>query len=199
MERLHKRRLIHGKGVNDSDYVTEKKAFVNGKKVRIWICPFFQKWVSMLYRCYSKANLKRQPSYVGCSVSDDWLKFSKFKSWMETQDWEGKDLDKDLLVKGNKLYSADSCVFVDPFINNFILDRGRFSGRYPTGVSLFKRDGNFRAQCNNPFTKTNEHVGYFDTPDLAALAWRDKKRYWANILADTQTDVRISEALRSRY
>ena len=77
----------------------------------------------MLQRCYSESHLVRQPTYKGCSVCEEWLTFSNFKSWMEQQDWEGKQLDKDLLVYKNKIYSPETCVFVSSVINSFFVEK----------------------------------------------------------------------------
>lgn len=106
------RRLVYGVGVNDADYML--KPTVNGRRE---CCPFYQKWKSMLERCYSDKNFKKYPSYIGCTVCYEWLIFSKFKSWMENQDWKGKQLDKDIRVKGNKIYSPETCSFVSHAVN----------------------------------------------------------------------------------
>lgn len=95
------RELVYGVGVDDLDY-PKKKLLPNGKYS---FCPYYQRWRGMIRRCYSKAQLGKNPNYEGCTVCDEWLTFSNFKSWMEKQDWEGKELDKDLLVRGNKVYS----------------------------------------------------------------------------------------------
>jgi len=94
--------LVFGVATSDSSYVTQKT--IDGVMV---VCPFYRKWISMLTRCYSKNYQLRHPTYKGCSVSDEWLLFSAFKSWMKKQDWDGKQLDKDLLISGNKIYSPD--------------------------------------------------------------------------------------------
>lgn len=108
-----KRSLICGFGVNDADYYTQTKS-------PRWRCPYYQTWHSMLNRCYNEKHLRRQPAYLGCSVCGEWHKFSVFKAWMIKQDWEGKELDKDLLVQGNKVYGPETCVFVSGLVNKFI-------------------------------------------------------------------------------
>ena len=111
--------LVCGVGINDADYVVKKFetiGYVDGKRKRklVWTCPYHRAWESMLKRCYSAKYQERQPTYKGCTVSDDWLTFSNFRAWMIAQDWEGKHLDKDLLFEGNKIYSTETCVFVAP-------------------------------------------------------------------------------------
>ena len=137
---MNLRRLVNGVGVNDADYVVEKletTGYVNGKQKQklVWYCPHYRAWRGMLSRCYSAKYQEKQPTYIGCSVSEEWLTFSNFKAWMEKQKWEGMHLDKDLLIEGNKIYSADTCVFVSPLVNTFINDQMAKRGEWLIGVS----------------------------------------------------------------
>lgn len=188
------KKLVHGVGINDADYEVNRR--INGA---IEWCPFYMKWTNMLARCYSSTYQARNQTYIGCSVCEKWLTFSNFKSWMEKQDWKGKEIDKDILVNGNKIYSPETCVFVDKATNYFILSGGTRRGLFLVGVSFFRRDGNFKSQCSNPFTKKIEHVGYFNDELLAHSAWKKRKHELACQLADLQTDDRVAAALRVRY
>lgn len=197
-------RLVFGVGVNDADYVTQKNetiGYISGKRKRklIWVCPFYQAWKSMLERCYSPKHQEKRPTYVGCSVSDDWLTFSLFKNWMEAQNWEGKQLDKDLLFAGNKIYSSRTCVFVTPMVNSFTTDRGATRGEWLIGVHWHKQVEKFVAQCSNPFTKKQEHLGLFTTELEAHEAWRKRKLELAHELAAIQTDSAVAKALVDKY
>ena len=145
----------------------------------------------MLQRCYSKSFQKSRPSYIGCSVCNEWLTFSNFKVWMEKQDWRGKELDKDIIFAGNKIYCPDSCAFVSRLVNSFFGSKNNSNG-YLDGVSVFKRDGTFKSQAQNPFTNKNEHLGYFTCPNEAHQAWRKRKHELALQLADMQTDSRVA-------
>ena len=186
--------LVHGVGINDADYVV--KPTINGKRL---VCPYYEVWHSMIGRCYYHKYQERQPTYKGCSVSPDWISFMNFRKWMMRQDWLGKQLDKDLLVVGNKVYSPSTCVFVDQITNGFTNTNGRSRGEYPLGVRFHKPSGRFEARCGNPFTKKVEHLGYFTCPNEAHLAWKARKHELANQLADLQTDERVANALRTRY
>ena len=189
-----KNRLVFGVGINDADYPTQPR--INGKQVR---CPYYNTWKSMLERCYSAKWQECNPTYVGCSVHPDWLYFMNFREWMMEQDWEGKALDKDLIVEGNKVYSANTCVFVDKATNNFTNDSARSRGDYLMGAHFHKILGKFTASCSNPFTKKGEHLGCFTCQHQAHEAWRKRKHELANQLADLQTDARVADALRRRY
>ena len=196
--------LIYGVGFNDAGYVVQKLetiGYVNGRRRRklVWICPFYQVWRDMIQRCYSAKCQERNPTYKSCTVSGDWLTFSNFKSWMMTQDWEGLQLDKDLLIENNKIYSADNCVFVSPMVNTFINDQRPSRGEWMTGVCWHKPAEKFQSNCRNPFSGKQEHLGLFTTELEAHEAWLKRKLELAHELAAIQTDPRVAKALVERY
>jgi hypothetical protein len=118
---------------------------------------------------------------------------------MQAQDWQGRHLDKDIIVHGNKIYSKETCAFVSPELNTFVLQRDASRGEFPIGVCFDSRRNVFRAQCRNPFTYKNENLGAYKTPEDAHEAWRRRKHQLACELADYQQDVRVANALRIRY
>jgi len=198
------RKTVWGVGINDADYVVKKQetiGYLNGKlkQKMVWICPYYQAWKEMLRRCYSAKYQETYPTYKGCSVSEKWLALSNFRAWMEKQDFEGMHLDKDILFKGNKVYSAETCVFVAPLVNAFINDQRTSRGECLLGACLHKPSGNFKSQCNNPFTKKYEHLGFFTCEQEAHEAWRKRKLELAHELAAIQTDPRVATALIDRY
>ena len=104
------KRLIWGIGINDVDAPTNW--MVNGKKVTD---PYYSIWGNLIRRCYSPTQQKRKPTYIGVTVHSDWHRFSKFKEWVDNQpqkDWRDLYIDKDLRVKGNKVYGPDTCCFL---------------------------------------------------------------------------------------
>lgn len=197
------KKLVYGFGINDADYVVKKweTIEVNGvrKQKLVWECPYYRAWVDMLKRCYSPKLQEKYPTYKGCSVSEEWLTFSNFKRWMECQDFEGMQLDKDILFKGNKVYSAETCVFVTREVNLFTIDRGNYRGGWLVGVYWNKRYGKFQSRCSNPFTKKQEHLGYFTSVIEAHQVWLKRKLELAHLLASEQTDERVGKALIERY
>lgn len=190
-----KKRLVHGIGRNDATYPTSA---AKGRKT-VWRCPFYQAWLNMLKRAYSPAYHAKHPTYLECSVADQWASFSVFRVWMAAQNWQGNHLDKDLLVEGNKIYSPETCVFVSRQVNLFLNDREAMRGDWPIGVSWREDKQRFHAACNNPFTRKQEYLGLFATPEEAHLAWATKKLDYALSLAKEQTDPRVSAALISRF
>ena len=194
-----KKPTVFGVGINDADYNITKQGVVDGVTKIVWNCPYYITWYSMIRRCYSDVALKHRPTYKGCKVSEEWLTFSNFRSWMSQQDWEGKQLDKDVLILGNKLYSSDTCVFVTMQVNVFLTDRRNDRGSFLIGVCKEVNDKKFRVFCNNPFTGKQEHIGYFSSEIEGHEAWLSKKLEHAYALAAIQTDPRVAKALIERY
>ena len=195
-------KMVYGKGINDADYIVQIKEIIQkGKRNQrlVWICPYYIRWKDMLRRCYSEKYHTKQSTYIGCTVYDEWLYFSKFKAWMETQDWEGKQLDKDLLVKGNKVYSPAACVFISTEVNCFLLESTSSRGKYKIGVSWHKSHHKFSASCRDPFSSKGKHLGYFLTEEEAHQAWLTEKLEHAKRLAALQPDERVAKAIIYRY
>ena len=193
--------LVRGVGVNDSNYNVKKMDIIDGVRKVTWECPFYKRWANLLNRCYSEKEWSRQPTYKDCKVCDEWLYFMNFKRWMEQQDWEGKELDKDLLFKGNKVYSPETCIFVHRKVNMFTNTRGASRGEYMIGVYWHKTAGKFAAQCSDPLVDSRGHLGLFNTEIEAHTAWKNQKHLYACQLADSEyvDDLRLAEALRTRY
>lgn len=178
---LSKRKLTYGVGVNDADYIVH--LVINGELV---VCRYYLVWKRMIERCYSDSFLAVTPSYKGCSVVKEWHSFSVFKSWMEKQKYKNKELDKDILVRGNKVYGPDSCLFVDQSINLLLNDNKTRRGKYQQGVSFHKAGGKYRAQIS--IGGKHKHLGSYDTPDSAYEAYKIAKNDAINKVAMEQCE-----------
>lgn len=190
-----KPKLSHGIGINDADYVVQPQI----RKGKQQPCRYYARWWNVLSRCYSEKELLKYPTYRGCYVCDEWLTFSNFKAWMESQDFEGKHLDKDIIKKGNKAYSPETCAFVQPMTNAFTTDAASARGDLPIGVTWNNQSKRFIARCGNPFSGKRDYLGSFTSSDEAYEAWRKRKHILACMLADIETDNRVSAALMERY
>ena len=170
--------LVCGVGINDRSC----PAKVKGKHTKEYIL-----WYSMLYRVYSKTCLEKHPTYVGCSVSDTFLYYHLFYNWCQIQigfNAIGYDLDKDLLIKGNKLYSEDTCVFIPKEINLLLITSKLNRGIYPIGVN--KHGSKFQAQCK--VLGKLKYLGLFDTPELAFQAYKTFKEAYIKEQAELYKD-----------
>ena len=182
---------IRGRGVNDAPYITTSTE--HGR------CPYYAKWLNMFTRCYSKAYKSHFPTYNGCEVSEEWYSFMAFREWMEDQDWEGKQLDKDIISNNGKLYSPDNCAFVTLRTNSFILDGvGRSLDGF-VGCHWVPRHNRYYVQIGNPFTGKTENLGFADSKEEGHALWKIRKHEISCLLAEEESDSRVVEALRTRY
>lgn len=194
-----KEKLVRGVGFNDADYPIARLAMVNGKRKDVWRCPFYRAWKNMIERCYSPDFIASHPTYKDCVVCNEWLTFSCFRTWMISQPWEGNQLDKDLLVDGNKTYGPEFCAFISSEVNGFLCDSLVSRGRWPRGVYFNKGAKKFQAYCRNNWTDKQEYLGLFMSPDLAHEAWRIRKHEHALAYASMQSDPRVANALMTRF
>ena len=157
-------------------------------------------WQNMLERCYSDAYKKKHPTYKDCEASENFKSFEYFYEWCNKQIGfgnEGWQLDKDLLTKGNKVYSEDSCIFIPNEINLLLTKRTTSRGENLIGVHWSKRDKAFVAMvCKNKGKQ--EYLGCFKTELEAFNAYKQAKESFIKEQAEKwkyQIDPRAYEAL----
>jgi len=179
------RKLCHGVGINDI-YISQ---FTKTK--------VYQKWNDMLSRCYARNTQKQIEKYIpwdGCSIDSRWHKLSTFKEWVEHwEDYENKELDKDILVPGNKVYGPDTCLIVRPIVNSWFKPNVNKNG-LPQGVSFINGTGRYRAQINLIGGKRT-HLGYFDTLEEAFDVYLQKWKEQILVLMEQEKDVTVKNAL----
>lgn len=187
-------KLVAGVGINDVDYKVKRRWYDKVTGINTWECPYFKRWVKVLTRCYSEKYQEKHPAYKGCSVCEEWLTFSNFKRWMEKQDWEGKQLDKDILHKGGvKVYSPETCCFVSSMVNNFMLTRSNDRGEHPLGVSRGRTSVSYSAQCGCDGVQVQ--LGSYKDALIAHRAWQKTKIAHGRDLINRQDDDRVIEGL----
>lgn len=156
----------------------------------------YEIWRNMLLRCYCLARKKRDLSYRGCTVLDEWLNFQNFAKWCSANYYkvagERMELDKDIMVKDNKIYSPETCVFVPRSINALFVKGKSKRGTLPIGVSSFR--GRFVAHMNAG--KKSQHIGIYDTPEEAFVAYKQYKEKVIQSVANRYKGV-IPERLYS--
>lgn len=184
------KKLVHGFGVNDANYAVNPIGF-DGKRNS---CFFYFTWVRMLQRAYDPKFHASRPTYIGVTVCEEWRSFMAFRAWMIEQDWEGKELDKDIIVPGNKVYSPDTCVFVTHQINSLLTNNAASRGSWPIGVSWDKRKSRFQSHIRE--NGKLRRLGLFNTPHEAHLAWREEKVRIVREAAEECDDPRIAAGLQ---
>lgn len=134
----------------------------------------YQAWQNMIERCYSSSEDIRvkHPTYNECTVASEWHDYQVFADWYENDKYSksGYRLDKDILVKNNKIYSPKNCCLVPSEINNLLLDSEAARSNNPKGVSFNKPMGKYFASIKIRGVKT--HLGYFECPNEAYAAYK---------------------------
>lgn len=165
----------------------------------------YRKWADMNVRCLEGgAYQKRRPTYKGCTVSKEFKCFQYFTNWYINQvGYREKDyqLDKDLLLENNKLYSEDTCVLVPKELNNFLT--GIDSKRHgKPGVHFCNIKCKWISQiCING---TQTYLGQFESEDSASEAYEARKTEeyfnWIKRLEAGEfiVDSRVIKALECR-
>ena len=161
-------------------------------------------WKRMLERCYSDAFKNKCPTYTDCEVSENFLHYEYFYEWCHEQigfSNEGDEnpfhLDKDLLIKGNKVYSETTCVFLPQEINKILTKRTTSRGEYLIGIYWSKTHKAFKAQVGKN-KGGREYLGYFNTELEAYNAYKTAKESFIKEQANgwkDKIDVRAYEAL----
>ena len=145
----------------------EYKSRVNGKHTIQ-----YNIWMAMKQRCNSDSLHLKHPSYNDCYICEEWLDFQKFSKWFDENYIENYQLDKDLLVKGNKLYSPNTCCFVPQEINLAIIKPYK-ERELPLGV--YKHRNKFVAHIKEG--KQSKYLGIFSTVEEASYCYK----YWKEI------------------
>lgn len=167
------KKLVHGIGINDNVF----PVYINGSLIISYV-----QWRLMLMRCYSTKFHKRQPTYISCTVCKDWLLFSNFKKWHDNNYIEGYQLDKDILFKGNKIYSPETCCFVPHEINTLFIKNDRDRGTLPIGVYFDKNAKKYRAQIST--NQKIKHLGIFSLQEDAFNAYKVAKEKYVSRIAE---------------
>lgn len=141
---------------------------------------YYARWKNMLERCYNKKYQEMKPTYKDCSVDEKWHNFQVFAEWFEEKYKEGFELDKDILVKGNKIYSPETCCFVPKEINLLLVKCNSSRGNYPIGVS--KEGTKYRVR----FGKNDKRggLGSFNTPEEAFEVYKTEKEKYIKEVAE---------------
>ena len=184
---------VYGIGVSGTKY----QPTISGRNTKE-----YNLWKSMLRRCYSDAYQKKQPTYEGCEVSENFKSYEYFHEWCNKQigfGVNGFELDKDLLIKGNKLYSEDSCVFIPADVNLVLTKRTASRGKHLIGVYWSNTNKAFVARVAKNKGK-QEYLGSFKTELEAFNAYKEAKEVFIKEQAEKwkgQIDPRAYEALMS--
>lgn len=184
-------KLVRGIGVKGNKYPSS----ISRKHVKE-----YKLWESMLDRCTDKWKIK-SPTYAGVTCSENFKSYSFFYEWCQEQVGFGNidskgifwHLDKDILVKGNKVYSEDNCVFIPQRINNLLLKVDKARGKDLLGVFYREDKGKFMCSCS-----PKGYLGLFNNSQEAFVAYKNYKEALIKSVANEykdRLDQRVYQAL----
>lgn len=166
---------VYGMGIIGVKY----PARINGEKEKE-----YKTWHSMLQRCFDEKYKETHPSYKNVTCCDEWLLYENFYEWIHSQEnfdkWhEGKrwGLDKDIIKKGNKVYSPETCCLVPHNVNSLFTKSNATRGKLPIGIT--KNNNAYECNCRNPLTG---ELGYIGLGHTIEEAFQLYKKYKENII-----------------
>lgn len=169
-------------GITGNKYLTH----INRKPIKEYVS-----WVHMIKRCYDERYRDKNRTYNECYICEEWLMFENFYEWLHSQEnfekWlcgERWNIDKDILIKGNKMYSPETCCLVSSSVNSLFTKCDRKRGNLPIGVSKVKNRDGYSALCHNPFTNKQEYLGYFKSIKSAFRAYKKRKEEIIKLVAE---------------
>jgi hypothetical protein len=155
-------------------------------------------WSSMLTRCYTETYQERFPTYIGCSVDRQWHNYQEFAEWCNWQIGfnEGYVLDKDILIKGNKVYSPETCVLVPPELNSLVVTQVKPGKDVPAGISFQTSSQKYIVSC--AIDGKNKNLGRYKCPEEAFAVYKGFKENLIRERAEKykdKMDIRAYHAL----
>lgn len=131
------------------------------------------KWRNMIKRCYETKYHLTHPTYVGCSVCDEWMDFQVYAEWFETHNVDGFDVDKDLKVVGNKIYSPEFCEFVPQQINKLMYESKNVKRKNGLPMGVVPNGNGYMARSK--VEGKRKTFGTYKDPDTAFQAYKAAK------------------------
>ena len=148
----------------------------------------YKAWQEMLRRCFDEETKKRRPTYKDVTCCKEWLLFENFYNWLISQEnyknWKENSswvVDKDIIHKGNKIYSPDRCCLVPQNINKMFIKSDATRGKYPIGISDCKNG--LQVYCNNPITNCQEYLGIYTDVQTAFNKYKEVKEKYIKDVA----------------
>lgn len=165
-------RSVYGVGITGNKYPTRDKNGIQPKEYNVW--------KMMLIRCFDETYKNKHPTYKNAICCEEWLLYENFYEWLHGQPnfdkWlnnSGWNIDKDIIIKRNKVYSPETCCLVPNNVNKLFVKNDTNRGHYLIGVS--KTKNGYGAYCHNPLTNKQEFLGYHSTNEKAFSAYKVRK------------------------
>ena len=188
------KKRVRGVGINDATSpISEYIFWYEGSKRKqkcTYKCPAYVCWENMLARCYDLKVQEKHPTYKGCTVCPEWHLFSNFRNWYFTNYVSEWELDKDLLIDGNKIYSPETCRFVPKDLNVFLTNVSDAKGYTRRG------SGRFQVFCSDPIQKKVRSYGTVSSEEDASELYKVVKfqnlRHLLDLYPSLDLDIKRS-------
>ena len=173
------RPTVHKRGYRG---VGKYKTMENGKQTKT-----YKTWLAMFTRCYDENARCYNENYKDCIVSEEWWNFQNFALWYEQNYYDIEEeqmhLEKDFLVKGNKIYGPEYCVFCPRSINSMLTTNKSRRGDSPIGTSYDSRDRKYYVRVQDGHGNSHSLGSYSNSYD-AFKVYKEKKEYYIKCMAD---------------
>lgn len=172
-----KSKKVYGTGIIDeNDFKIYKKEY--------------KYWNHILERCYSNKLKEKYPTYEKIIMSNKWIYFKNFKDWYNDNYYEIEgqrmEIDKDILIKGNKMYSPETCLFVPQEINKLFTKRQNDRGKLPIGVRYKELNNKYECRCNK--NGKSIYLGLYEDSEKAFQVYKEFKENYIKEIADYYKD-----------
>ena len=165
---MDNKKLVFGIGINDITGSYNKK--------------YYSIWKDMLRRCYDKNYIIKYHTYKDVYVCEKWKYLSEFKKWFDIYYIEDYQLDKDLYIPNNRIYSPDACLFIPSDINKLISKHKKEEKDYKANSS-----GKYQAEIS--IHGIRKYLGVYKTSKEAYnICNKEKSKYYMSI-ADELVDI----------
>ena len=162
---------IYGIGIVGNKYLN----WINNKAIKE-----YDVWKQMLRRCFDKKTKEKYPTYKNVTCCKEWLLYENFYEWLHSQKNFGKwyegerwELDKDILVKGNKIYSSKTCCLVPHNVNTLFTNHSLYKKDLPIGIT--KNSNGFCVRCNNLLIGERIYLGTYKTIEESFNVYKQYK------------------------
>ena len=175
-------------------------SYINKKPTKAYLY-----WFAMFERCYDKETQSRRNTYKNCKVCEEWHNFQNFAKWFEENYYEVEGetmaLDKDILVKNNKIYSPKTCAFVPERINTLFTKSNKARGKYPIGVTWKEASKKFQVGCSIIENKKKKtvYLGLYNTSNEAFQVYKNFKENYIKQVADEYKQYIPRELYKAMY
>jgi hypothetical protein len=182
---------VYGVGIIGSKY----PACVNYYRVKEYVI-----WIQIINRCFEPKTKEKNPTYQDVTCCEEWLLYENFYEWLHSQEnfdkWlngERWSIDKDILVKGNKIYSPETCCLVPGYVNSLFVKKDANRGKFPIGVSYSKKEQRYKAIVSMGVLYNNKKYdrscGLYPTPeDAFYLGYKPTKERYIQRVAQEEFD-----------